>query len=139
MDYRDKYDLYDIRIRNCKIIYPTYDFAEWYEDDNVLVPIVIRNVSDYIKIILNDLCDKHEFKELISFKKVIEWIEVLVVCENKLIYSVGDVVCDYGVFQNDELILILDSYSRALKIVEILNQENRLCSIKFWVKTSRLS
>lgn len=52
-------------------------------------------------------------------------------CENKLIYSVRDVVCDYGVFQHDDLILILDSRSRALKIAEILNQENHVCAIKF--------
>ena len=40
-------------------------------------------------------------------------------------WKVEDVVCDYGVFEDGELKLILNSKSNALKIVEILEEDER--------------
>ena len=43
-------------------------------------------------------------------------------------YEVKDVVCDYGVFEDDKLILILNSRSNAQLIADILtiDQEHRV-------------
>ena len=43
-------------------------------------------------------------------------------------YEVKDVVCDYGVFEDDNLILILNSRSNAQLIADILtiDQEHRV-------------
>lgn len=40
-------------------------------------------------------------------------------------YEVRDVVCDYGVYENDELKLILNSRRIAEKIVELLKEDDR--------------
>mgnify|MGYP007028227539 FL=1 len=40
-------------------------------------------------------------------------------------YEVQDVVCDYGVYENDELKLILNSRRIAEKIVELLKEDDR--------------
>ena len=40
-------------------------------------------------------------------------------------YEVRDVVCDYGVYENDELKLILNSRRIAEKIVELLEEDER--------------
>lgn len=39
-------------------------------------------------------------------------------------YEVRDVVCDYGVFEDDELKLILSSRRIALEIVELLKEDD---------------
>lgn len=36
-------------------------------------------------------------------------------------YSVRSVVCDYGVYENDKLIVICNCYGNALLITDILN------------------
>ncbi len=36
-------------------------------------------------------------------------------------YSVRSVVCDYGVYENDRLIVICERYSNALLVADILN------------------
>lgn len=41
-------------------------------------------------------------------------------------YEVKDVVCDYGVFEDGELKLILNSHANALKIVEILKTDQSI-------------
>lgn len=41
-------------------------------------------------------------------------------------YKVRDVVCDYGVYEDDELKLILNSRRIALQIVELLKEDERL-------------
>lgn len=38
-------------------------------------------------------------------------------------YEVRDVVCDYGVYENGELKLILNSRAIALRIVELLKED----------------
>lgn len=40
-------------------------------------------------------------------------------------FEVKDVVCDYGVFENGELKLILNSRRIALQIVELLEEDER--------------
>ena len=40
-------------------------------------------------------------------------------------YEVRDVVCDYGVYENDELKLILNSRHIAEKIVDLLKEDER--------------
>lgn len=42
-----------------------------------------------------------------------------------MIYEVRDVVCDYGVYENGELKLILNSRRIAEKIVELLKEDDR--------------
>lgn len=41
-------------------------------------------------------------------------------------YEVRDVVCDYGVYEDGELKLILNSRRIALQIVELLKEDERL-------------
>ena len=41
-------------------------------------------------------------------------------------YTVEDVVCDYGVFENGELKLITNSRGTAEKIVELLKEDERM-------------
>lgn len=41
-----------------------------------------------------------------------------------MIYEVRDVVCDYGVYENGELKLILNSRRIAEKIVELLKEDD---------------
>ena len=41
-------------------------------------------------------------------------------------WSVGDVVCDYGVFEDGELKLITNSRGTAEKIVELLKEDERI-------------
>ena len=41
-------------------------------------------------------------------------------------YEVRDVVCDYGVYEDSELILILNSRRIALQIVELLKEDERI-------------
>lgn len=41
------------------------------------------------------------------------------------VYEVRDVVCDYGVFEDGELKLILNSRTIAGKIVELLKEDER--------------
>lgn len=41
-------------------------------------------------------------------------------------YEVRDVVCDYGVYENGELKLILNSKRIAEKIVELLKEDERI-------------
>ena len=41
-----------------------------------------------------------------------------------MIYEVRDVVCDYGVYENGELKLILNSRGIAKKIVELLEEDD---------------
>ncbi len=41
-------------------------------------------------------------------------------------YEVRDVVCDYGVFEDGELKLILNSRRIALQIVELLKEDERI-------------
>lgn len=41
-------------------------------------------------------------------------------------YEVRDVVCDYGVYEDGELKLILNSRSIALQIVELLKEDERI-------------
>lgn len=41
-------------------------------------------------------------------------------------YEVRDVVCDYGVYENGELKLILESKRIAEKIVELLKEDERI-------------
>lgn len=41
-------------------------------------------------------------------------------------YEVRDVVCDYGVYEDGELKLILNSRRIALLIVELLNEDERI-------------
>lgn len=41
-------------------------------------------------------------------------------------YTVGDVVCDYGVFQDGELKLITNSRGTAEKIVQLLQEDERI-------------
>lgn len=40
-------------------------------------------------------------------------------------WTVGDVVCDYGVFENGELKLITNSRGTAEKIVALLEEDER--------------
>lgn len=41
-------------------------------------------------------------------------------------YEVHDVVCDYGVYENGELKLILNSRRIALEIVKLLEEDERI-------------
>ena len=41
-------------------------------------------------------------------------------------YEVRDVVCDYGVYENGELKLILNSKRIALEIVKLLEEDERI-------------
>ena len=41
-------------------------------------------------------------------------------------YEVRDVVCDYGVYEDGELKLILNSRRIALQIVELLKEDERI-------------
>lgn len=41
-------------------------------------------------------------------------------------YEVRDVVCDYGVYENGELKLILNSRRIAEKIVQLLKEDERI-------------
>ena len=41
-------------------------------------------------------------------------------------YEVRDVVCDYGVYENGELKLILNSRRIALEIVKLLEEDDRI-------------
>ncbi len=41
-------------------------------------------------------------------------------------FEVKDVVCDYGVFEDGELKLILNSRRIALQIVELLEEDERI-------------
>ena len=41
-------------------------------------------------------------------------------------FEVKDVVCDYGVYENGELKLILNSRRIALQIVELLEEDERI-------------
>ena len=41
-------------------------------------------------------------------------------------YEVRDVVCDYGVYEDGELKLILNSRRVALQIVELLKEDERI-------------
>ena len=41
-------------------------------------------------------------------------------------YEVRDVVCDYGLYYNGELILILNSKRIALQILELLKEDERI-------------
>lgn len=41
-------------------------------------------------------------------------------------YEVRDVVCDYGLYYDGELILILNSKRIALEIVALLNEDERI-------------
>lgn len=41
-------------------------------------------------------------------------------------YEVRDVVCDYGVYENGKLKLILESKRIAEKIVELLKEDERI-------------
>ena len=43
-----------------------------------------------------------------------------------MIYEVRDVVCDYGVYENGELKLILNSKRIALEIVKLLEEDERI-------------
>lgn len=43
-----------------------------------------------------------------------------------MIYEVRDVVCDYGVYENGELKLILNSKRIAEKIVELLKEDSSM-------------
>lgn len=45
-------------------------------------------------------------------------------------YEVRDVVCDYGVYENGELKLILNSKRIALEIVKLLEEDERIEKIK---------
>lgn len=47
-------------------------------------------------------------------------------CKKKPKYEVKDVVCDYGIYENGELKLILNSYGSALKILKILEFDDNL-------------
>ncbi len=46
--------------------------------------------------------------------------------EKQTKFEVKDVVCDYGVFENGELKLILNSRRIALEIVELLEEDERI-------------
>ena len=41
-------------------------------------------------------------------------------------YEIRDVVCDYGVYENGKLILILNSRRIALEIVRLLKEDERI-------------
>lgn len=41
-------------------------------------------------------------------------------------YEVHDVVCDYGVYENGELKLILNSRRIALEIVKLLEEDDKI-------------
>ena len=41
-------------------------------------------------------------------------------------YEVRDVVCDYGVYENGELKLILNSRRIALEIVKLLEEDDKI-------------
>ena len=43
-------------------------------------------------------------------------------------YEVRDVVCDYGVYEDGELKLILNSRRIALQIIELLKEDERIHS-----------
>lgn len=43
-----------------------------------------------------------------------------------MIYEVRDVVCDYGVYENGELKLILNSKRIALEIVKLLEEDDKI-------------
>ena len=42
-----------------------------------------------------------------------------------MMYEVKPVVCDYGIYGNDALILITNSHANALLICEILNEDDK--------------
>lgn len=44
----------------------------------------------------------------------------------EMTYEVRDVVCDYGVYENGELKLILNSRRIALEIVKLLEEDERI-------------
>lgn len=44
----------------------------------------------------------------------------------EMTYEVRDVVCDYGVYENGELKLILNSKRIALEIVKLLEEDERI-------------
>lgn len=48
-------------------------------------------------------------------------------------YEVKDVVCDYGVFEDDKLILILNSRSNAQLIADILTIDQKHRVVKKYV------
>lgn len=41
-------------------------------------------------------------------------------------YEVKDVVCDYGIYEDGQLVLIVNSRTIALKILELLKEDQRI-------------
>lgn len=46
--------------------------------------------------------------------------------ENKSRYELKPIVCDYGIFENEKLILLLTQYGNAKKILEILKSDEQM-------------